>query len=222
LASAETRPNRRAALLLAPAVLAGLAVLAGAFALTAGRGDTRSPSQGAYRGSEPPGGILLPHFDLPSYRGDRVTTRELRGHAVLLTLLDSQCTDACPVIASVVARTIDRLAPGERAEVRALAVTVDPAEDTRTSVRRFLRARRADGRLDYLIGDERKLRPLWEALQILPSLDSGRDTLHSAPVRIYDRAGVWVATLHAGADLSEENLLHDLRRVLRVRGDETR
>lgn len=37
---------------------------------------------------------------------------------------------------------------------------------------------------------------------------------HSAPLRIYDRSGVWVATLHAGVNLSEENLLHDLRAAL--------
>jgi hypothetical protein len=30
-------------------------------------------------------------------------------------------------------------------------------------------------------------------------------------VRIYDRDGEWVATQHAGADLSPQNLAHDLR-----------
>jgi cytochrome oxidase Cu insertion factor (SCO1/SenC/PrrC family) len=116
---------------------------------------------------------------------------------VLLTLLDSQCTDACPILASVIARTLDQLNADERAHVRALAVTGDPAEDTRASVRRFLAAQRAESRLDYLLEEERELRPLWTALKLLPSLDTGRDTLHSAPLRIYDRAGVWVATLHA-------------------------
>ncbi|MFN2470984.1 MAG: hypothetical protein ABR583_08350 [Gaiellaceae bacterium] len=106
--------------------------------------------------------------------------------------------------------------------MRALAVTGDPAEDTPVSVRRFLAARRAEGRLDYLLGEERELRPLWTALKLLPSLDTGQDTLHSAPLRIYDREGVWVATLHAGADLSEENLLHDIRAALAAGGETSR
>jgi cytochrome oxidase Cu insertion factor (SCO1/SenC/PrrC family) len=101
--------------------------------------------------------------------------------------------------------------------VRALAITSDPAEDTRASVRSFLRRQRADRRLDYLLGSERDLRPLWDALHVLPSLDTGRDAVHSAPLRIYDRSGVWVATLHAGADLSETNLLHDIRVALAAR-----
>ena len=178
-------------------------------------GADGAPDSGPYRGSEPPSGIALPTFQLTSYRGTQVTSRELRGSIVLFTLLDSQCTDSCPILASTIARAIDTLTLEERARVRALAVTVDPAEDTPASVSRFLRAQRAQGRLDYLLGTEDELRPFWNALKILPSLDTGNDSLHSAPLRIYDRDGLWVATLHAGADLSDENLLHDIRTALR-------
>lgn len=213
--------NRRKLILVLVAALAGLAVVAALVALASAMNDRGGVGgSGAYRGSEPPARFTLPEFDLPSYAGGRVSSRELRGRVVLLTLLDSQCTEARPILASVIARTIDRLAPQEREAVRAVAVSGDPAEDTPASVRRFLAARRAVGRLEYLVGEERELRPLWTALQLLPSVDTGRDTLHSAPLRIYDRDGVWVATLHAGADLSEENLLHDIRSALAA-DDET-
>lgn len=39
--------------------------------------------------------------------------------------------------------------------------------------------------------------------------------MHSAPVRIYDRDGLWVSTLHARADLTPENLAHDIEAALR-------
>ena len=211
--SQRMRSSRRRLQLLVAALALLVPLAALSVALGVGRGDdTRGTA--AYRGSEPPARIELPEFELSSYRGGRVESRELRGRVVLLTLLDSQCTDACPILASVVAGVVDRLTADERPQVRAIALTVDPAEDTPASVRRFLRAQRAEGRLDYLIGKERELRPLWTALQVLPSLDTGRDTMHSAPLRIYDRDGVWVATLHAGADLSEDNLLHDIRVAL--------
>ena len=167
--------------------------------------------EGWYRGSEPPARFSLPVFELESYRDGLVAWQALEGKVVLLTILDSQCEDACPILASVIARTIDRLTPSERHRVRALGISADPVEDTPAAVRRFLTQRRAVGRLDYLVGTEARLRPMWNALQILPSLDSGKDSLHSAPLRIYDPAGIWVATLHAGVDLSEENLLHDIR-----------
>lgn len=58
------------------------------------------------------------------------------------------------------------------------------------------------------------MRRVWSAFKTLSSLESGQDTVHSAPVRIYDRTGVWVTTLHAGADLTEANLVHDIRVAL--------
>jgi len=55
---------------------------------------------------------------------------------------------------------------------------------------------------DDLLGLQSLQAPLFDSLS----------AQHSAPLRIYDRSVVWVATLHAGVDLSEENLLHDLVR----------
>jgi cytochrome oxidase Cu insertion factor (SCO1/SenC/PrrC family) len=182
----------------------------------AGNDSGPSGAEGGYRGSEPPGGIAMPVFVLRDYSGRAVSSEGLRGHVVLLTFLDSQCTEACPVIAAALARAIDELAPSERRRVRAIAITTDPVEDTPASVHRFLAARRAVGRLDYLIGSVAQLRPVWQAFHVLPSLDTGRDYLHSAPLRVYSTDLEWVATLHAGADLTQENLLHDIRVALSV------
>jgi cytochrome oxidase Cu insertion factor (SCO1/SenC/PrrC family) len=169
---------------------------------------------GEYRGSQPPTQIDLPDFTLPDYSGESVSSQELEGKVVLLTFLDSQCTEACPIIASQIARTLERLSPEERAQVAPIAISTDPEEDTPQAVASFLEKNRAVGKLRYLVAPVERLRPLWEKFQIAASLDTGLDTLHSAPVRIYDREGVWVTTLHAGADLTMENLAHDVRLAL--------
>jgi protein SCO1/2 len=209
---------------LAVAATAAVLVAGAVIAAVADRdsGRTSAPQGASFRGSEPPGRIGLPRFALESYRGSRVSSAGLHGKVVVLTLLDSQCEESCPIIASVIARTIDRLSPAERLRVRAVAVSTDPAEDTGASVRRFLASRRAIGRLDYLVGSEPVLRRLWRELHVLSSLQSGNDSLHSAPVRVYDRGLVWASTLHAGADLTEENLLHDIRLALTARTGEDR
>jgi cytochrome oxidase Cu insertion factor (SCO1/SenC/PrrC family) len=167
-------------------------------------------------------GIVLSDFSLRNYDGQRVRSSDLRGRVIVLTFLDSQCTESCPVIAWTVARAVEALAPAERRDVRAVAISTDPAEDTERSVRRFLARNRALGSLLYVGGgqSERELRSVWKSFAVLSSLESGMDTLHSAPVRIYDRSGVWVATLHAGADLNEANLAHDMRVALASGGDE--
>ena len=159
----------------------------------------------------------MSEFVLRNHDGRRIRSADLRGRVTLLTFLDSQCTESCPVIAWTVARTLDSLDENERSEVRAVAISTDPAEDTRRAVRRFLARNRALGRLLYVGGGQssNELRKVWSEFKVLSSLESGEDALHSAPVRIYDRRGIWVATLHAGVDLTEANLAHDIRVTLR-------
>ena len=202
--------------MIASVLAIALAVVA-AVAASLGGGSSPDAQASLYSGSEPPGGIAMPDFSLREHDGQPVRSSELRGNVTLLTFLDSQCTESCPLIAWTVARSIDSLRPAERRQVRAVGITTDPAEDSRTAVRRFLSRNRAVGRLAYVGGGEpeHELRRVWRSFYVLSSLESGRDALHSAPVRIYDRSGTWVATLHAGADLTERNLLHDIRVALR-------
>jgi cytochrome oxidase Cu insertion factor (SCO1/SenC/PrrC family) len=167
-----------------------------------------------FRGSTPPEGFTLPAFELRDHTGAIVRSTELREKIVLVTFLDSQCTEACPVIAGHIGTALDQLTPEERPRVAAIAVTTDPGEDTPASVEAFLARHRVEGELRYLVGSEDELRPLWEAFRILPSLDSRDDEIHSAPVRIFDQEGAWVATQHAGVDLTPTNLVHDIRVAL--------
>lgn len=189
----------------------GLALAAGgatALALSLG-GKGRS-----FVGTAPPAGIALPAFALRSVDGPVVRSRDLRGKAVLVTFLESRCREACPVVAFQVARGLRLLRPEERARVAALAISVHPGDDTPASVRAFLRRQRAEGAISYLIGSERQLRPVWRAFQVLPAVDTGSADIHSVSVRIFDRSGVWVSTLHAGADLTPANVRHDLLQAL--------
>jgi protein SCO1/2 len=190
------------------------AVALAAVAITAVLLLRTSEERRDYRGSVPPVQIALPDFTLPDYTGERISSQDMQGKVVLITFLDAQCTEACPIIASQIARTLEQLSPAERAEVMAVAISTDPEEDTPNAVRSFLEKNRAVGELVYVVGPMERLRPVWEHFQIAASVDTGSDTLHSAPVRIYDRDGTWVSTLHAGADLSMENLAHDVRIAL--------
>lgn len=212
---------------LAVALLALVALAAVTFAIgrsgsgaaiggsTAGPAEIVPGSSGAYRGSEPPAGIHLQAFALASYRGGKVSSASLRGKVIALTFLESNCREACPIIAVQVARGIDLLSVRERAQVQALAISTHPLDDTPANVRRFLAKRRAVGRVDYLVGTERQLRPVWRRYHVLSALDSGDANTHSASVHIYDRKGVWVSSLHPGIDLTPENFVHDVRRALR-------
>ncbi|MBA2462027.1 MAG: SCO family protein [Actinobacteria bacterium] len=196
--------------------LAGAAVVVVAVAALPLRSKPGPVSQasGLYRGSEPPVVFRMPGFSLRDQDGVRIRSRDLRGKAVVLTFLDTQCEETCPVVAGLVADGVRALPAEIRMNVIALAVSADPDEDTPASVRTFLRHNRAHPELRYLVGPLATLEPLWKRFQILSSHESGDDEVHSAPVRVYDPRGIWVSTLHAGADLTPANLAHDVRLAL--------
>lgn len=175
----------------------------------------------AYRGSEPPAVIRMVDFGLRDETGELVRAEDLKGKAVAMTFLDTQCEETCPVVVGLVADGIARITGPLRPFVAAVAISTDPAGDTRASRRTFLRRHGADGKVRYLSGPLAALQPVWKGFQILSSHESGDDEVHSAPVRIYDPDGVWVSTLHAGVDLTPANLAHDLRAALRKTREST-
>jgi protein SCO1/2 len=166
-------------------------------------------------GSVPPGTIKLPEFRLRDYDGRAFSSRELRGRAVLVTFLETKCTQACPILANQIGDALTLLTPSERRSVVAVAISTHPRDDTPASVHTFLRAHRVLGRMHYLIGTEADLRPVWRAFLVLSAFDSGDVNTHSASVRIFDREGRWISTLHPRVDLTAANLAHDARAALR-------
>ena len=165
----------------------------------------------SFRGSRPPVRIELPAFSLRDANGGRLVSTDLAGKVVLVTFLDTKCTEACPIVAEQLRDGLARLDEGERKDTVAIAISVQPNDDTPAAVRAFLRRHRVERTLLYLTGSEAELRPVWRAFQVLPALDTGSSDIHSAPVRIYDREGIWASTLNAGVDLTPENVAHDVR-----------
>jgi protein SCO1 len=199
------------------AVVAAIAVgVATAFALTAlfaqirPAPDLPTAVANPYRGSLPPPGVRAPDFTLHDYRGDSVTMSKQRGRVVLLSFVDSKCTEACPIVVSVIAGALRALPASARDDVVPLLITVNPKLDTRASIHSFLAPRRALS-LFYLTGSVRELRPIWHAYGILPAIDTGNADVHSSDVRIFDRQGVWLTTQRSGQDLTAANLVHDTR-----------
>lgn len=143
-----------------------------------------------------------------------MTSAARRGSIVLTTFVDSACRESCPIILARLGRGLRLLDPATRRHVVALAITVNPKVDTPAHVRRFLLERGALGQVDYLIGTVRELRPIWNAYGILSAVDTGNSDIHSADVRIFDRHGIWVSTLHTAVDLTPANVAHDIETAL--------
>jgi protein SCO1/2 len=130
-----------------------------------GCGAARSSSKHANSQSDFVGSVLTPRIQAPplalrSYRGSEVRLSRFRGKVVLLTFLYTHCPDVCPLIAGNL-RVVHEQIHNEASRVEMLAVSTDPRGDTPRIVKKFLKARGVTGQLDYLIGSQAELRPVW-------------------------------------------------------------
>jgi len=97
-----------------------------------------------------------PSFLLRDQAGKLVGPQQDRGHWTIVTFLYTHCPDVCPLVTNqlVAAQRVD-------ADLRVIAVSVDPKRDTTAAVRHFLAVHHAGPRFRYVIGSTAKLSHVW-------------------------------------------------------------
>jgi protein SCO1/2 len=181
------------------ALLAALGVTLFA-ARPGGRGDSVAFA-GSVRPEIPP-----QDFRLRDQDGRSVSLRQFRGQVVVLTFMYTTCRDTCPLTATQIRGALDDLGR----DVPALAVSVDPVNDTPDRAKRFLFARGLGrDRMRFLLGSRAQLEPIWKAYGIQPQAKAFD---HSAYVLLVDRHGRQRIGFPV-AQLVPEDLAHDIRRL---------
>jgi protein SCO1/2 len=197
--------NARIRLALVVAALLALAAAAGVTVFARSGGGSDEPGQAGFAGAVRPA-IPPQDFRLRDQDGEPVSLRALRGRVVVLTFLYTTCRDTCPLTATQIRGALDDL----DGDVPALAVSVDPANDTPDRARRFLFQRGlAKDRMRFLLGSRDQLAPVWRAYGIRPQ---GAAFDHSAYVLLVDKRGRQRVGFPV-AQLTPEGLAHDIRRL---------
>jgi protein SCO1/2 len=178
---------------LAPSLGLGLALLAagcGAGSNGGGAEPAAKVQKSAFAGSEIQGpAVAAPDFALRDQSGHVVRLSAQRGKSVVVAFLYTRCPDVCPLIASNLNTALRRLGP-TRADVRVLAVSVDPKNDTPTAVRRYVRLHRLVPQFRYLTGTRARLAPVWKAYHVAVIANRKGSTVgHSAYEVLVDPAG---------------------------------
>jgi protein SCO1/2 len=129
-----------------------------------------------------------PLFALHDQDGHRVALEQQRGRVVLLTFLYTHCPDVCPLVAGNLNLALRALGPRRR-HVRVLAISVDPAGDTRASIRRFVRQHELLPEFRYLTGRPATLRRVWAAYGVRSLKQAGGDRVdHTLYTLLLDRS----------------------------------
>jgi protein SCO1 len=156
-----------------------------------------------FAGSVLPEGVRAPDFELENQDGDLTRMRDYRGRPVIVTFLYTTCEETCPPQAQQIKGALDQLEDN----VPALAIAVDPPNDTPESAREFLNEQRMTGRMDFVVGSERELRPLWNAYAVQPQLPGGE---HQARIVLVGEAGRQRVAFPL-EQATPERIAHDVR-----------
>jgi protein SCO1 len=133
-----------------------------------------------------PGARPAPQFALRDQRGRTISLGALRGRTVVLTFLDSQCKQACPIEGKMLAAAIQQVPQAERP--RLVVVSVDPTGDTPASIARAVGKWHLPGQVLWVSGTHRQLERVWREYQITVEPVAG-DVVHSTAIYLLDPKG---------------------------------
>jgi protein SCO1/2 len=191
-------------------LVAALALGGVVIAANGGGEETPVAAPNEFAGATMPEKLRAPDFRLRDEEGKPVSMRSLRGRPVVVTFLYSHCQDTCPITAQTIRGALDDLGH----DVPALAISVDPPNDTPASARRFLAEQRANGRIRFVLGSRTELSPIWKGYAITPQRITQEHLAHITLVdaRGFQRVGYPIA------QATPERLAHDLRLLERQAG----
>jgi protein SCO1/2 len=195
--------------LLVTLVLLGLLSAAGiAIGIAGSRraGTSTAEPTDQFEGAVLPPGVRAPDFTLRDENGRPITMREFRGRPLVVTFLYSHCKNTCPVEAQQIKGALDDLSQ----PVPALAVSVDPANDTPASVRAFNAEQNVTGRLRWALGPPDVMRRLWKRFAVTGQSHVAE---HMSLILLVDRRGFERVGFEP-QQTTPERLAHDLNVLL--------
>jgi protein SCO1/2 len=153
-----------------------------------------------------PAHLVAKNFSLTDQNGQRISLSQYRGHVVVLTFMHSLCKGACPLMANQILGALNDL-PGGGHNVPAMAISVDPKQDTPANRRKFIAKLHLTGRFNFLNGPMAVMKQIWHEYYIQPELGPAEN--HSAFVLLIDKRGIWRIG-YPVSDLTPESLAHDI------------
>lgn len=102
-----------------------------------------------------------PAFTLADQAGRPTGPQQDRGHWTVVTFLYTKCPDVCPLIANQLGA-----AQRQNADLRVIAVSVDPKNDTPAARKKFLADHALGARFRFVGGARAALQPVWAKYHI--------------------------------------------------------
>jgi len=158
------------------------------FAFTAGQaqqGELPFPAEELRTSHE------APQFELTNQLRQTVGPAAFEGNVVMLTAVYASCPHTCPLILTQAKRAIAELSPEERADLRVIAVTMDPEHDSPDVLHQLAQNHGMESPLYNLVtGASADVEPLLDRMEIARQRDPETGIINHANLfLLIDREG---------------------------------
>jgi len=141
---------------------------------------------GRFYGATLPADFPAVDFALPDQDHHLIRLSDYAGQVVVATFVYSTCQNVCPIIVQEIAAAIAELPR----RVTALAISVDPKQDTAANVQAFLVKEQVARSIHYLVAPRSVLAPIWAHFGVAPQrIVNSPKSDHSVDLLIFDKSG---------------------------------
>jgi protein SCO1 len=142
-------------------------------------------SHGFYGATLPPSFPAV-DFALPDQNHRTIRLSAYAGQVVAAVFIYSTCQNTCPIVVQQLTQAINELPHS----VAAIAISVDPKQDTPANVKTFLIKEQVFTQLHYLVSSRSVLEPIWKQFGIAPQQKINSSTSdHTVDLVIFDKTG---------------------------------
>lgn len=146
-----------------------------------------------------------PPFTLTDQNGKRVSLKDFRGTALLVSFIYTECKDICPVLPRIVGRADQWLSTDEKKRIRFVGISLDPNRDNPEKLRGFMKQHElSPDRWTLLTGSLKEATQAANDYGIVAKPDINGDIVHNAVYILIDPQGNLRTEFHGLFSPSEE------------------
>jgi protein SCO1/2 len=144
--------------------------------------------QFGFYGALAPPSFPAVEFALPDQHHQIIRLSAYAGQVVAVVFIYSTCQNTCPIVVQQLSQAINELPR----PIPALAISVDPKQDTPANVEAFLVKEQVYSQLHYLVAPRRVLEPIWKRFGVQPQVHiNSSKSDHTVELALFDKTGRW-------------------------------
>ncbi len=124
--------------------------------------------------------VIAPDFALRDQLGRATSLGQFRGDVVVLTFVDPECTEICPLTTQSMVDAVRRLPPAQAARVQLLGIDANPNKTRIADVAAYTSAHDLTGRWRFLTGSKQTLEDVWHRYNVY--VDAVRGNIEHDPI----------------------------------------